>query len=377
VSPMPFNRRWTVAILGGTAIVVGVGFLGVRKAPADTHARNGVPAAVPVAVASVGREDVPVRLSALGSVSAFNTVTVRPRVDGQLMRVLFREGQFVKRDDLLAEIDPRPFQVQLEQAQGQLAKDQAQLANARLDLTRYQTLLQEDSIARQNVEMQASTVAQLEASLKVDEAAIHNARLNLTYAHVTAPIGGRVGLRLVDPGNVVSASSTTGLVVITQMEPIAVVFTLPEDQLHIVLPRIAAHAVLPVDVFDRSGSTRLASGSVLTLDNQIDQSTGTVRVKAGFDNRDHALFPAQFVNVQLLADTRKAQIVAPAAAVQQGPQGPFVFTIRNGAASIRPVTVSAMDGERVSIAKGLGVGEVVITDGFDRLRQGSRVEIAR
>jgi membrane fusion protein, multidrug efflux system len=377
VSLMPFNRRWTVAILGGTAIVVGVGFLGVRKAPADTHARNGVPAAVPVAVASVGREDVPVRLSGLGSVAAFNTVTVRPRVDGQLMRVLFREGQFVKRGDLLAEIDPRPFQVQLEQAQGQLAKDQAQLANARLDLMRYQTLLQEDSIARQNVDVQASTVAQLEASLKVDEAAIHNARLNLTYAHVTAPIGGRVGLRLVDPGNVVSASSTTGLVVITQMEPIAVVFTLPEDQLRIVLPRIAAHAVLPVDVFDRSGSTRLASGSVVTLDNQIDQSTGTVRVKAVFDNRDHALFPAQFVNVRLLADTRKAQIVAPAAAVQQGPQGPFVFTIRNGAASVRPVTVSAMDGERASIAKGLAVGEVVITDGFDRLRQGSRVEIAR
>jgi membrane fusion protein, multidrug efflux system len=377
VSPMPFNRRWTVAILGGTAIVVGVGFLGVRKAPADTHARNGVPAAVPVAVASVGREDVPVRLSALGSVAAFNTVTVRPRVDGQLMRVRFREGQFVRRGDLFAEIDPRPFQVQLEQAQGQLAKDQAQLANARLDLTRYQTLLQEDSIARQNVDVQASTVAQLEASLKVDEAAIHNARLNLTYAHVTAPIGGRVGLRLVDPGNVVSASSTTGLVVIAQMEPIAVVFTLPEDQLRIVLPRIAAHAVLPVDVFDRSGSTRLASGSVLTLDNQIDQSTGTVRVKAVFDNRDHALFPAQFVNVQLLADTRKAQIVAPAAAVQEGPHGPFVFTIRNGTTSMRPVTVSAMDGERASIAKGLAVGEVVITDGFDRLRQGSRVEIAR
>lgn len=377
MSPMPFNRRWTVAILGGTAIVVGVGFLGVRKAPADTHARNGVPAAVPVAVASVGREDVPVRLSALGSVAAFNTVTVRPRVDGQLMRVLFREGQLVKRGDLLAEIDPRPFQVQLEQAQGQLAKDQAQLANARLDLTRYQTLLQEDSIARQNVDVQASTVAQLEASLKVDEAAIHNARLNLTYAHVTAPIGGRVGLRLVDPGNVVSASSTTGLVVIAQMEPIAVVFTLPEDQLRIVLPRIAAHAVLPVDVFDRSGSARLASGSVLTLDNQIDQSTGTVRVKAVFDNRDHALFPAQFVNVQLLADTRKAQIVAPAAAVQEGPHGPFVFTIRNGTTSMRPVTVSAMDGERASIAKGLAVGEVVITDGFDRLRQGSRVEIAR
>ena len=281
---------------------------------------------MPVAVASVGREDLPVRLSALGSVVAFNTVTVRPRVDGQLMRVLFREGQFVKRGEVLAEIDPRPFQVQLEQAQGQLARDQAQLANARLDLTRFQTLWSQDSIARQNVDLQASTVAQLQASLKVDEAAIHSARLNLTYARITAPISGRVGLRLVDPGNVVTASTTTGLVVITQLEPIAVVFTLPEDELRIVLPRIREHAVLPVDVFDRAGSVHLASGSVVTLDNQIDQSTGTVRIKAIFDNRDHALFPAQFVNAQLLADTRKAQIVAPAAAVQQGPQGPFVFT---------------------------------------------------
>ena len=373
---MPFTRRLAVAAVVGAAIVVGAGWLAFGKAPADTR-RPGTPAAVPVAVATIAREDLPVRLSALGAVAAFNTVTVRPRVDGQLMQVNFREGQFVKRGDRLAEIDPRPFQVQLEQAQGQLAKDQAQLANARLDLTRFQTLWSEDSIARQNVDLQASTVAQLQASLKVDDAAIHNARLNLTYAAITAPISGRVGLRLVDPGNVVSAASTTGLVVITQMEPIAVVFTLPEDQLRIVLPRIAAHADLPVDVFDRSGSMHLASGSVVTVDNQIDPGTGTVRVKAVFDNRDHALFPSQFVNVQLLADTQKGQIVAPAAAVQQGPQGPFVFAIRNGTAQMRPVTVGAIAGERASIAKGLAVGDVVVTDGFDRLRPGSRVETAR
>jgi multidrug efflux system membrane fusion protein len=363
-------------------VLVGAVLLGAltlaTRAPAAAPARaSSTPAAVPVAVATVSRADVPVRLSALGSATAFNTVTVRPRVDGQLMTVLFREGQFVNRGDLLAEIDPRPFQVQLEQAQGQLARDQAQLANARVDLTRYQTLLSQDSIAQQNVAAQASTVAQLEAALKVDQAAIDSARLNLTYSRITAPISGRVGLRLVDAGNVVSASSTTGLVVITQVEPIAVVFTLPEDALRTVLPRIRAEANLPVDAFDRSGATRLASGSVVTVDNQIDQSTGTVRIKAVFENRDHALFPAQFVNVQLLADTQRAQLVVPAAAVQQGPQGPFVYVVGDGKAAVRPVTVGITEGDRAAITNGLNAGDFVITDGIDRLREGSAVEVRK
>jgi multidrug efflux system membrane fusion protein len=363
-------------------VLVGAVLLGAlifaTRAPAAAPARaSSTPAAVPVAVATVSRADVPVRLSALGSVTAFNTVTVRPRVDGQLMTVLFREGQFVNRGDLLAEIDPRPFQVQLEQAQGQLARDQAQLANARVDLTRYQTLLGQDSIAQQNVAAQASTVAQLEAALKVDQAAIDSALLNLTYSRITAPISGRVGLRLVDAGNVVSASSTTGLVVITQVEPIAVVFTLPEDALRTVLPRIRAEANLPVDAFDRSGATRLASGSVVTVDNQIDQSTGTVRIKAVFENRDHALFPAQFVNVQLLADTQRAQLVVPAAAVQQGPQGPFVYVVGDGKAAVRPVAVGITEGDRAAITNGLNAGDFVITDGIDRLREGSAVEVRK
>jgi len=361
--------------------IVGVALLGVvlvhtSRTPAAAPARNtSAPAAVPVSVATASRTDLPVRLTALGSVTAFNTVTVRPRVDGQLMRVLFQEGQFVQRGELLAEIDPRPFQVQLEQAEGQLARDQAQLANARVDLTRYETLLSEDSIARQNVDAQKSTVAQLEAALKVDQAAIDSARLNLTYSRITAPLSGRVGLRLVDVGNVVSASATTGLVVITQVDPIAVVFTLPEDALSRVLPRIRAGVRLPVDAFDRSGATRLATGSVVTVDNQIDQSTGTVRLKAVFDNRDHALFPSQFVNVQMLADTERAQLLVPAAAVQQGPQGQFVYLVRDGKAVVQSVQVAEVEAERASIRSGLNAGDVVVTDGIDRLREGSRVEV--
>ena len=361
--------------------IVGVALLGVvlvhtSRTPAAAPARNAsAPPAVPVSVATASRTDLPVRLTALGSVVAFNTVTVRPRVDGQLMRVLFQEGQFVQRGELLAEIDPRPFQVQLEQAEGQLARDQAQLANARVDLTRYETLLSEDSIARQNVDAQKSTVAQLEAALKVDQAAIDSARLNLTYSRITAPLSGRVGLRLVDVGNVVSASATTGLVVITQVDPIAVVFTLPEDALSRVLPRIRAGVRLPVDAFDRSGATRLATGSVVTVDNQIDQSTGTVRLKAVFDNRDRALFPSQFVNVQMLADTERAQLLVPAAAVQQGPQGQFVYLVRDGKAVVQSVQVAEVEAERASIRSGLNAGDVVVTDGIDRLREGSRVEV--
>ena len=335
------------------------------------------PPPVPVAVSTVSRADVPVRLSALGSVTAFNTVTVKSRVDGQLMDVMFREGDLVKRGEVLAQIDPRPFQVQVAQAQAQLAKDEAQLANARVDLERYQMLWSQDSIARQNLDAQQSTVKQLEAAIKADQAAVDSARLNLTYARVTAPLSGRAGLRLIDAGNFVTASTGSGLVVITQVEPIAVLFTLPEDALRTILPRIRAGAKLPVEAFDRSGTARLATGSVLTLDNQIDQTTGTVRIKAVFDNRDHALFPSQFVNVRVLADTRRAQLVVPASAVQQGPQGPFVYVVNAGNAVVRPVTVGSTEGELATISTGLNAGEMVVTDGTDRLREGSRVEVRR
>ncbi len=366
VSPTRAGR-----LLGAAAKLAGVQT--AQAAPP----RTGAPAAVPVATAPVSRTDIPIRLSALGSVTAFNTVTVRPRVDGQLVHVSFREGQFVKQGDQLAQIDPRPFQVQLEQAEGQLARDQAQLANAKVDLTRYQTLWKEDSIAQQNVSAQASAVKQLEAALEVDKSAIDNARLNLTYSKITAPISGRVGLRLVDVGNVVTAAGTTGIVVITQVEPIAVVFTLPEDALRTVLPRIRAGANLPVDAFDRAGAARLASGSVLTVDNEIDQTTGTVRLKAVFDNHSQALFPSQFVNVQLLADTERNQVVVPTSAVQQGPQGSFVYVVQDGKALVRPVKVGTADGDRTAILSGVDASDIVVTDGIDRLRNGAAVEIRR
>ena len=374
-APVTRRRRWPVVLVVLALAVAAVVYQRNRSAPTTGAQRRPANPAVPVGVAAASRQDVPVRISALGSVTPFNTVTVRPRVDGQLMRVGFQEGQFVRKGDLLAEIDPRPFQVQLQQAEGQLARDESQLANARTQLARYQLLLSQDSIARSNVDDQAAAVAQMQGALKVDQAAINSAKLNLTYTRITAPLSGRVGLRLVDVGNIVSASTQTGLVVITEIEPIAVLFTVPEDSLRLLLPKIRDHVDLPVEVFDRSGATHLASGKVLTLDNQIDASTGTVRIKAVFDNKDHLLFPAQFVNIQLLAETRRSQIVVPAVAVQRGPQNTFVYVIQGGKAVVRPVTVGLVDGDRASIDSGLEAGEQVVTDSTDRLRDGSPIEI--
>jgi len=374
-APRTRSRRSLIAIVAIVVLGGGAFLLHQRFAPAATGARRPANPPVPVGVTAAAHRDMPVRLAALGSVTPYNTVTVRPRVDGQLMRVAFKEGQFVHRGDLLAEIDPRPFQVQLDQAEGQLAKDQAQLVNAKTQLARYQLLLSQDSIARSNVDEQASAVAQLDGALKMDRAAINSAKLNLTYTRVTSPINGRVGLRIVDVGNIVSAASTTGLVVITQVEPIAVVFTLPEDALRLLLPRLREKAKLPVDVFDRSGATHLAAGLVETVDNQIDQGTGTVRVKALFDNKDHVLFPLQFVNVQLLADTKPNQVVVPSVAIQHGPQGAFVYVVADGKAVARPVTPGLVDGDNTAIDKGLDGTERVVTESTDRLRDGSRIEV--
>jgi membrane fusion protein, multidrug efflux system len=292
------------------------------------------------------------------------------------MTVHFREGQDVAAGDLLAEIDPRPFQVQLEQAEGQMARDQATLANARLDLSRYQTLIQEEAIPRQQLDTQAATVAQTEATIKSDQAAIDSAKLNLTYCRITSPIPGRVGLRLVDPGNIVHAADANGLLVITQMQPITAVFTLPEDTLDPVLRKSRAGIVLPVSAYNRDRSKLLETGQLLTADNEIDPTTGTLRLKAVFENRDRTLIPNEFVNVRLLVDTLRGQVIVPTTAIQRGAQGTFAYVIKpDHTVEARPVTEGITEQNSTSVTAGLKAGELVVTDGADKLQPGSKVTV--
>ncbi len=330
---------------------------------------------MPVSVATVVREDVPVYLVGLGSINALNTVSVHTRVDGQLVDVHFHEGQMVKEGDLLAVIDPRPFEVQLAQAQAQLFKDQAALKDAQLNYQRFRDLLQvSGAMSQQQVDTQKATADQLEGAVRTDQAAIDNAKLQLAYCHVTAPITGRIGLRIVDPGNIVHAADQNPLVVITQLQPIAAIFTLPEDS----LPQVADHmrkGALTVDAYSRDDQTKLATGKLLTIDNLIDQTTGTGRLKAIFDNKEGDLWPNQFVNVRLLLDTRKDSLVIPSVAVQTGPQGKFVYTVTSdNKAEVRPVNVALTEGTLVVIDSGLNQGDQVVTDGQDKLQNGAHVE---
>jgi multidrug efflux system membrane fusion protein len=331
---------------------------------------------LPVVAEDAKSGDMEVFLNALGSVTPLNVVTVRTRVDGQMLRVAFREGQVVRAGDLLAEIDPRPFQVQLTQAEGQMARDQALLRNAKLDVDRYAQLFAQDSIARQQLDTQRALVAQYEGAVKADQGAIDNAKLQLTYARITAPISGRLGLRQVDAGNVVHAGDTNGIVVITQVQPISVVFTLPEDALARVIKRRRENSRLPVVAYDREHKVKLASGVLQSLDNQIDVTTGTVKLKAQFDNADESLFPNQFVNVQLLIDTLHDAVLVATAAIQRGNQGTFVYVVKeDSSVSVRPVTLGPARGETTSIAAGLKAGEKVVVDGADKLREGGKVEV--
>ena len=331
---------------------------------------------VPVRLAEAKLGEFPVELKALGTVTAYNTVNVLPRVDGQLVKVLFEEGQQVKAGQVLVQIDPRPYRAALDKAEGDLAERRAELKNAELDLARYQGLYAEDSIARQTLDSQQATVAQLRGSLQSLQAAVAEARLNLEFTEVKAPISGRLGLRQVDVGNLVTSGNATPLVTITQTAPITVSFTLPEAELPALLARHRAGEPLKVEAWDRGERQRLAEGVLASLDNQIDTATGTVRLKARFENADERLFPNQFVNVRLLLETRRDALLLPAAAVQFGSAGTFVYVVdAENKVQMRPVTVAASNGEQSLIGAGLAAGEKVVLEGTDRLREGSTVEV--
>lgn len=334
-------------------------------------------APIPVAVKTVSRGDFPVYLTGLGTVTALKTVTVKPRIDGELIHVNYNEGQWVKAGDVLAEIDPRPFLIQLQQAEGQLLRDEALLKNAEIDRDRYQTLLEQDSIAAQQTATQAALVKQYQGSVEMDKAQVNNAKLQLSYAKVSAPIAGRVGLRQVDQGNIVHANDANGLVVITQLQPIDVLFTLPEDKLPAAIERWHNHPAIKVEAYDRSGKNKLAEGRLQAIDNQIDPSTGTIKLKAQFDNREQTLFANQFVNIKMQLDTLKDAIQVSSAAVQHDNDGAYVFvagsdqTVRQ-----RRVDLGPTEGDQVVVLNNLAAGDTVVVDGLDRLKDGGKIDIA-
>ena len=371
------RRRWWIVLLAVCLIAIGtyVFFIKAQSRSAK-QAQKPAPPTVPVVAIKTKKTDFNVYINGLGSVTPINTVTVRTRVDGQLMEVLYREGQTVKSGDLLAKIDPRPFEVQLTQAEGQMARDLAQLKNAQLDLERYRVLWEQDSIPKQQLDTQEALVRQLEGAIKTDQGQIDSAKLNLTYCQITAPISGVVGLRFVDPGNIVHATDPNGLIVITQVQPIAVIFSIPEDSLSQVLGRLKGGNPLPVEAYDREQKHRLATGTLMAIDNQIDSNTGTVRLKATFPNEKNELFPNQFVNVRLLVKVNRQAIVIPSPAIQRGPQGTFVYVVKaDQTVTVRPVTVDEIQGGDAAIKSGLPLGELVVVDGADRLREGSRVDL--
>jgi len=355
-----------------SAVLAGCGHQGNGGSSKSARA-GGPPPAVPVGVATVRQRDFPVYLTGLGSVQAFNTVSLKSRVDGQIMQVNFREGQDVRKGDLLIVIDERPFQVALAQAQANLQRDEAQLANAKAQYERNKALYEGGVVAKQDLDTMQASFGQYEGTIAADKAAVDNAKLNLTYCRITSPIDGRVGLRQVDPGNYVQASSTTPMLVITQLHPIAVIFTLPEDQLQVVLKHMR-QGPLQVDVYSRDDQTKLSAGKLLTIDNQIDPTTGTAKLKAVFENPENTLWPNQFVNVHLLLETRKDAITAPAAAVQRGPQGTFTYVVdASNTVQMRPIEIALTQGNTVVLASGLQPGEKVVTDGQEKLQAGSRV----
>jgi multidrug efflux system membrane fusion protein len=377
-------KRWSARNPRLSRVVwfaVGLGLLALliwAIYPAKQQGRRGVinQGAQPVGIARAISGDINVTLNALGTVTPLATATVRPQVGGMLVKLNFTEGQMVKAGDTLAQIDPRPYQAALDQARGQLAKDSATLANAKVDLERYRTLLAQNAISQQQVATQAALVQSTEGVVVADQANVETARINLGYTNIVSPVSGRAGIHLVDIGNIVQAGQTTGIVVVTQLQPMSVLFTIPEDSVHSVLDRVNTGATLPVDAYDRSQTTKLTSGTLSAVDTVVDPTTGSVKLRALFDNKDNKLFPASFVNIRLLVDTLHNQTVVPVAAIQRGADGTFVFVVTpEKTVNQRSVKTGVQDGDNIQVLTGIKPGDTVVVDGADRLRDGADVEI--
>ena len=364
------RRIGAVALILLLVVIVGLWIRG--RGTTAPHA--AVPLPVVAATAETG--DMPITYTALGTVTPLASVTVKSQINGYLAQIEFREGQEVNAGDALAEIDPRPYQAALEQAQGQLQRDQAQLEGARVDLARYRTLLKQDSIAKQTYDDQVATVHQLEGTVQLDQGIVANAKVNLAYCHITAPVAGRLGLRQVDAGNYVTASDANGIVMLNQMKPISVLFSLPEDDLPSIVKQTRAGNTLAAAAFGRTGVTQLASGQLLTIDNNIDVTTGTFKLRAQFANDDEILYPSQFVNVQLTVDVIHNVVIIPVSAIQRGSPGTYVYLVKaDNTVAAQPVTLGPTQGERVAVTAGLNVGDPIVVDGADKLKAGAKVTV--